>query len=310
MRKSLSLVLVVAAAAGMSAQQTGVIAYHATGTGVTEIAPVRTDVPNLPDRLIIPPGEYVFQGNTYRLEAPGLYRFLKIDGANEQRIVHNGDVHALLSGLAWLHMHGTTDEKFGLDALEKLAMRRKIVLTCGAITGMADRIVKRLGFDSRMVGTLAAPPYNSYDNGHTLLEVYRTDLHRWVAYDIDNNAYYEHDSVPLSGAELAQYVVTGDYTIVPLAVDSKFVPRTNFEVYDYAFYTEFIAGTEASFRSWLSRVVRVVLIEHEKKFYFSNDELRKFVEAYSPGYKYLKSDEFTRRFYGPPGPPAQEQAKR
>ncbi|HEX2059550.1 MAG TPA: hypothetical protein VHK90_02315, partial [Thermoanaerobaculia bacterium] len=77
---------------------------------------------------------------------------------------------------------------------------------------------------------------------------------------------------------------------------------------DYAFYSELIAGTESSLRNWLRRVARVVLIEHEKKFYFSDDDMRSAVEAYSRAYKYLEGDEFMRRFYGPPAPSPREQA--
>lgn len=291
----------------------GVVAYHAVGTEAKIITPAGAKIPPLPETLVIPPGEYIFGDSTYKLTAPGLYRFLAMGERQEQRIVDNGDVHALMSALAWLHVHGTTDDKLPPDVLENEAKTRKLVASCGAIAGLATRILNRHGITARVVATLSGPPYNSYDNGHTLFEIYRRDLNQWMVYDLDNNAYYEADGKPLSVADLIARIPKNEYKIMPLSADGIAAARATTEPgFDYSFYFELIGGTETALRQWLARVARVPLIYADDVFYFYADDadLRKSVEKYSKIYRHLSTEDFMKRFYSaPPSRPAADSTQ-
>ena len=41
------------------------------------------------------------------------------------------------------------------------------------------------GVKSRLVSSLTLDSWNSYDNGHIMIEVFRPELKKWVVYDID-----------------------------------------------------------------------------------------------------------------------------
>ena len=57
--------------------------------------------------------------------------------------------------------------------------------------------------ESRVVQTLTVEDWNSYNNGHTMIEIYRHDFNKWVLYDLDNNAYFSANQIPLSLLEFS-----------------------------------------------------------------------------------------------------------
>lgn len=280
------------------------IVYRIHGNGIETVkAEASRTEPGieLPASLVLSPGDYRFGGHTYRLRAPGLYRFLQMGDRNAQRIVDGGSVHELLAALAWVHIHGTADDGLTRQALETAAGERKIAATCGVISGFAGNILSRRGYKTRVVSTLAAPPYNTYDNGHTLLEVYRNDAEKWVVYDLDNNVFFTSGAQLLSLLELTWAVRSGEYEIVPLAVDGGLaLPDRDGQKYDYSFYFEYIAATRQALRDWYARVVRVALLPSDGRYYFSDEELRPAVERYSPSYCFIDHQDFVRRFYQSP----------
>ena len=91
----------------------------------------------LPSSLVIAPGRYAFAGNTYDVREQGLYRFCHPHKDNQQRIVYdarNGNVEALLSGLAWTATHGNSDDGKSKEALTRKATTTKLFITCGTIS--------------------------------------------------------------------------------------------------------------------------------------------------------------------------------
>ena len=161
----------------------------------------------LPSSLVIAPGRYAFAGNTYNVREQGLYRFCHPHKENQQRIVYdarNGNVEALVSGLAWTATHGNSDDGKPKEALTRKATTTKLFITCGTISEWALDILSRNKIRARFVLTLTLDPWNSYDNGHSMIEVYREDLTKWVLYDVDKNTYFTHENVPLSLVEMIE----------------------------------------------------------------------------------------------------------
>ena len=77
------------------------------------------------------------------------------------------------------------------------ALNSKIFGTCGTITIWIQEILESNNIKSRIVQTLTLDDWNTYDNGHTMIEVYHNDLQKWILYDLDSNVYFSKNGIPL-----------------------------------------------------------------------------------------------------------------
>jgi hypothetical protein len=259
--------------------------------------------PGLPLSLVIAPGRYAFYGKTYDLQKQGLYRFVCPFKENQQRIVyeaHSGDVEALLSGLAWCVSHGSSDNsKYG-EALTQKATTGKLFITCGNISQWALSILPAYKIRTRAADSLTLDEWNSYDNGHSMIEVYREDLKKWVLYDLDANMCFTHKKTPLSLVEMIDHAASGDYEIKLLASDTR-LDVSNFKSprngYDWGFSAEFTRTDEGA-RQWYKRVLQVPLIGNCFFLPSPNDGDRVRVSTYAGAkYTYLTKEEFLKKFY-------------
>ena len=278
-----------------------VFAYHAYMRDVKRVVghTVPNDCPPLPDSLIIPPGEYQFRGQAFALQEEGLYRFIEVGEEQQQRIVYQADLHALLSGIAWIVSHGNSDHGKSHEVLAEEAKTRKIFITCGPVSGWASRILGDHGIRARSATSLTLGHWNTYDNGHAMIEVYRKDLRKWVLYDVDGNCFFTWRETPLSLVEFA-YAVMSDkpYEINKLANDTR-LDVSNFKgkdgKADYAFFCE---RMNAAVRQWYRRIVQVPML-HDAKLgrCFFDAANRQRIESYNKSFKYLEKSEFRRTFY-------------
>ena len=283
------LLILLVVLTGCSADTGGdSVAFHFDAHKAHQIEATSLQAKPLPDSLLIEPGIYSVDGKTYQIEE-GLFRLIRINAPDEQRISHRSNVPALLASITWLKSHGGSDDHLSLADLAKDATERKLVLTCGRISQLAQAILKEAGVESRIVTTLALGELNSYDNGHTMLEV-KVDG-KWLLYDLDNNVIFERNG-QLSFAEFIEAVKTGDYEIKKLSL-SPVQTVVNGDK-DYTFYSEVI-GTDL--KAWYARIAQVGLIERDEKYYFPDMPEREFVEKYSANYRAMPPDEFRRTFY-------------
>jgi hypothetical protein len=257
----------------------------------------------LPDSLIIAPGVYLFHGNTFDMRREGLYRLISPKVENQQRIVYAGNVDALLSGMAWIHSHGNSDDFKNSAEMNRVALNAKVLATCSFVTEWAKELLESQGIKTRKVMTLTLDAWNTWDNGHTLIEVYRSDYGRWVLYDLDNNAYFMRDGAPLSLLELTRVSSSDDYEIKYLADDAVVDPG-GFTVKDTGFNYVFLAeskySNEKALRRWYRRVIQVPLIRDKENdhYNFPNLNARSKVENYSKAFQYLEEEQFIQKFYG------------
>jgi len=160
-------------------------------------------------------------------------------------------------------------------------------------------VLKNLSIKSRIVTTLTLEePWNSYDTGHTLVEVYKKD--HWQVYDLDNNVVFKRGERYLNFLEFVESVKNNDYTIEKIADDAEYaVGGSVKDGYDYSFYFEAILSNEATLRDWYKKVIQVPLIGDDSlTYYFFDEKNRSRVESYASNYKFLASEEFMKRFYG------------
>jgi hypothetical protein len=254
----------------------------------------------LTQSLIMPPGTYIFCNKAYELRREGLYRFIYPGKKNLQRIVYAENVTAILSAIAWIHTHGNSDNKKVFAEINNKALCSKIFTTCGKIASWAREVLEGNEINARIVTTLTLDSWNSYDNGHTLVEVKSCEYGKWIVYDLDKNVYFIRDGIPLSLIELAKYTSTGDYDIKYLASDIK-LDISNFinhsSGYDYAFLSEFNSANEKLLRHWYKRVMQVPLVQEGDYYYFFDEANRTRIINYSSKHIYINKLEFMRKFY-------------
>jgi hypothetical protein len=88
--------------------------------------------------------------------------------------------------------------------------------------------------------------------------------------------------------------------MLPLSSDikidiSQFINQKNY--YDYAFFAEGIAANKDTLKQWYKRVMQVPLIREGNFYYFFDEANRKRIESYSGSYKFIKREEFMKKFY-------------
>jgi hypothetical protein len=277
--------------------------YYAINETISIIQPSnKTTIQKIPSQLIIPTGTYSIYENVYDLNNEGLYRFVFPGVENSQRIVYDGtNIQSLLSSVSWIYTHGNSDSGKSFEDLNQKAMQSKIYGICNTISFWILEILQEHNISSRLVQTMTLDEWNTYDNSHTMIEVYRNDLGKWVVYDLDNNAFFTYNGIPLSLVEFVNHVQSNDYEIVFLASDTK-LDVSNFKSennYDYAFVAENITSNENTLRNWYDRIIQVPLIQDENlEFYFFDSQNQIKIENFAPNYHFIEETKFLNDFYG------------
>ena len=284
-----------------SKEQNTPLVYFALMSNSENINSIENDegIP-LPASLIISKGNYQFHGKTYRLDREGLYRFIFPVDENQQRIVYESNLDSLLSSICWIFSHGNIDDEEDFSYVNKKALTSKIFVTCGPLSSWANKFLDSLSIKSRTVSTLTLDPWNSYDNGHVLIEIFRDDLNQWVVYDLDNGCFFTCNKKPLSLIEFVESVPLNNYEIHRLSNRAN-MDISNFRDrksnFDFAFIVESRLSNEEKLREWYRHVIQIPLILDEKFSYFFNNEHAKKIQSYSSYHKFLEKDEFMKKFY-------------
>ena len=293
----------VVVTAGVASAEDQPFVYHAHLDKIEFVSAAAgpAETPGLPSSLVIAPGRYAFAGKTYVLRKPGLYRFCRPLKEIQQRIVYDvngGDAEALLSALAWTASHGNADNPKSNEELTQKATTAKLFITCGRISAWAVHILMRQDIQARPVSTLTLDEWNSYDNGHSMIEVYRDDLKKWILYDLDENVCFVHNATPLSLVEMVDRSATGDYEVKTLAADTM-LDVSNFKTnggYDLAFFMEAIQTSDGC-RWWYKRAMQVPIINNCFYLRSPNDADRRRVQSYCKSAEYLEKNVFLNKFY-------------
>jgi hypothetical protein len=278
------------------------LVFYLNGTRALRLDKSRGNRPSIPipGQLVITPGTYAFAGGSYDLQREGLYRFVFPDKTNLQRIVYETDIDSFLSAISWTHSHGNSDDQKSMQELTEKALHSKLLITCSTVSLWAESLLTSRGIKARRVGAVTLDEWNSYDDGHDLVEIWRNKWHKWVLYDLDNSNYFvnRQNKVPMSLVEFIKAVADKDYKIIhissPIPVDAS-----NFKApdgYDYAFYMEAILS---NIRKWYERVMQVPLIydDTEKRYFFYDAAFMKRVGLHDPNDKFIPREEFMKKFY-------------
>ena len=124
------------------------VAYVATATGLSPLPPAGSSCvgPSLPNSLVVPAASYCFNGTLFDLRQGGLHRFFDISAGLQQRLVlpHGPEgIADFLVGVSWLVSHANHDNSNSGPVLERLALRRRLHLTCHHVTSFAMHLLRR-----------------------------------------------------------------------------------------------------------------------------------------------------------------------
>lgn len=253
----------------------------------------------IPERLIIKPGKYNIYGDTYILTDEGLYRFIYPKKEVQQRIVYDNDLDALLSGLSWIHSHGTYDNCVSPEALTSKATNSKLSMTCMYISKWAHYILNNHGIKSRFIGAMTLDNWTEGSVGHNLIEIYREDYKKWVLYDLDNNVYFLHNKTPLSMVEFSDYYKSEDYELKYISgdVNCDILNHKSISPDNGFIFSCDIANNEKTLKKIYKRLMQVTFINDGNYSYYFNDANCSRVESYENNAEYITKDEFIEKFY-------------
>lgn len=271
-------------------------------SNAVEISPVQnysnqiSDIPKA--KLFMQPGFYRFKDKVYNCTAGGLYRFALPPQEVYNRIVYDNDMIGILRSIAWLHVHGNRDEALGFEAQKAKLLNDRLYLTCSDISAFTHHLLSEVGLKSRIVSTLTLDEWNSYNNGHTMLEVLVND--DWIVVDIDSGTLFTRNAEYLNLIQLIEAVPDDEYEIIWLnRAPNLDLSGTGEAGFNYSMLSEMRYLDEAQLRTWYRRVLQVPMIESKGKYLFFCPESQiDRVEQYSPAYVYMNRDEWIKTFYG------------
>lgn len=254
----------------------------------------------VPEALFIDSGDYRFENRTYRLDKEGLYRFFFWAQPMKawQRIVYRKNPDALLTALSWMGAHGCFN-RADPESLRKIALDRKVLASPLVYARFAVDALARTGITARVVHTLTMREWNSYDNTHSLVEVFRPDEKQWAVYDLLYGYAPRAEGRFLTIVEWCDRVQSGKpYELERIGGGINVaVGEYGTEAWDPGLFFELRASSETALREWHRRVLCVPMIESGGKFYFFDDAERKRIEKYSADYLFLDRREFMKMFY-------------
>ncbi len=249
----------------------------------------------LPQKLIIKPGKYKVFDKVYDMSREGLYRFIQPFDKTEQRIVCTGGgykkIGILLSSTSWILAHGTLDDRITIEKENRKALHRKLICSCSYASSWVSSVLKKFNINSRLVVGLTLDKWNSYDNGHTMLEIFTGN--RWVVYDVTNHMFFKNELHYLDMYELCDIVFSHrDYEIISLTDSLQYDVNS-----PCTLWTESKMSNKECLKKCYDRLFQCSLIEQNNKFYFCDVMNKDKVESYSHNYKYMEKDKFMEEFY-------------
>jgi hypothetical protein len=287
------------------------LVYWAAHDRVAQLSPrvlrKTTKAAPLPEELVIATGDYTFKGSAYRLEREGLYRFIQYGGDVQQRIVFGSDVEAFLSAISWATVHGLRDNSSVTDWKNQLKFR-KVAVTCWSVSLLAKKLLAERGIKARIVSVFTQEKSNNFSDGHAIIETYRKDLGKWVAYDIDNNV------IPTDAGERLSVLEIFDLIRIKKPIDFKILSSDplydasdlNFAGFDASFVYDKMASSARSIRDFYDRVFGAVAIfdENQKGAVIFAEEIhpvfREYILNQNSTYTWVSRQAFTERLYGFP----------
>lgn len=278
-----------------------------------------TPVSRLP-LLIDEPRWVRFADRCFPLRAEGLYRFWNWGRAAWERrdsrphplggrrsygcvILFRRDPLALLAALATVQVHGTAHNGQPLETMLAQARRGALSLTCGEAARLAARLLIERGWRARVVGARRVTGrYNTYDNGHALLELYWPRYRKWVLADTDMAHVFPAGDGYLDMREVTARIAAGDgFVAQPLTTTPPRIDSSEAVAGDFCGYEQFVPGfgddaeRDAWYRGMFAAPYHVD--GSTQVFCAATDRIRRLLQRNEPGAEVLSPAAWAERFY-------------
>jgi len=258
----------------------------------------------LPDCIAIQPARYHFRGGNYDCITPGVYRFIAPQHCNQQHVVLDKKdpvLSALL--LSFLSIRGNHDDRRIIKDLEKIAVNRFLVLTCGQNCLLCQMILQTNGINSRIVYSHTYEASNSYNNGHVLLEVYSPQKQKYVLVDLDKKCSFYQNKNPLSLFEYSQAIYKKEFVNIkfhsPVSMLdlSSFMEKTTLFHYGFIEYKNY--SSENALRQYLSRICEIPLIVNSGNIFACawDEKVKAQLRKKNSAWQILDPGKFQQKFY-------------
>ncbi|MGC9065254.1 MAG: hypothetical protein ACP5JO_01315 [Candidatus Ratteibacteria bacterium] len=244
-----------------------------------------------------------FMGNVYKLTNEGLYRFSVITKSvrNLIMIKNRHSVIPVLKALSLMQIHGNRDQSTTMKQRKKLLLSRYwISLACGDISALTKEVLSDAEITSRLVSVLTLEDWNTYNNGHVLIEVFFPDVSRWVLVDVDMGYIFMHNGELLSSYSFwkclkenrcIMFVPLSQKEIDPLWLENDY--------YSYAHMWRVMERDLNSKLSWYKRIFQTFGFQSEGKFIYIGDgkDAKRIIEYRGHYSTTLPEREFIEKFY-------------
>lgn len=272
--------------------------YYLGPSSVEYLTPVPITGISTPNTLLMVPAIYGFNGPNYDCTNEGLYRYYVVNANYAQRIVYNGNLDKLMTALTWVHAHGYQDDSLTYSSALAASTTRKLLMSCGSITRFVSAVLDSQNITNRQVLLLTLDTWNTYNNGHTVLEISRNGV--WEIWDVDNRTRVSVLGNYLNALEFCNSSQNGNYIIDYFSLAPKFAySDLSTGGFDYTFWYEGDCLTEPSLRTFYKRNAQLALIYSSGYWWFTTTDsnIRTRVEGYSADYKYMAPSTWMSTFY-------------
>lgn len=233
-------------------------------------------------------------------EMAGIWRVFQPGEVQLHFIVGSGDMNTDVAMTQCLHYYGTPTRQQSVEDMFSESRFGRVAALCGGASVFVREILKILGHDARVITSLRGGNLNSYDNGHTVLEV-MGEMGNWQVFDPGYGGWLTQEGEKLNLLRLHNSIDKG------LALE--------FEPTSFRHYGKFYAsnGSDLTIElesKWMSpdeiiRWYRAVfqLVGVEKKwlpgqfeFLTRSDSEKRKVEEYGTHYSAISSEEFVVKY--------------
>lgn len=256
----------------------------------------------LPSTLFISKDFYSFSGLNYNCHEPGLYRFIYPEKINRQHVVLDHINYPLTAlFLSHLSIRGNADDNLTISTLEHEVTNRFLCLTCGPNCKFVYKLLRDIEIKSRIVHSHTIQNLNSYNNGHTLIEVFCETKNKYIVIDIDKKLIFSNKSKNLlSLFELCELIYKNeDFSLISI-FDMSLVDWQGFKSassgFSYSFIEQYL---NYDLKSTYRRICQFPLVFSNKRFYACawDKKFHEIIKSINSSYSIVDSSSFYKMFY-------------
>jgi hypothetical protein len=245
------------------------------------------------------PARVQIEDRIYHVDQEGMYRFLDFRTRQTRNVIlYLGDMWRFAGHVSRLQVHGWRHDNQNDAELTETARIGRLSITCGIIARFARHHLEQQGYKTRGVSTKTLDEWDSYDNGHILMEVFDPHEQRWVLFDPDMGCRLLNRGRALNLGEVVQLYKSGqkgelNFLSYP-AIDTHAETTAPKDHAQFTLYGDIMLRYPEMRQSWYRHVFQVPLIDGAYPL-SREDESR--LAGRSLSGKRMTWDEWMRRSY-------------